>query len=171
MVLDIGMREMNLNVYLTKFKMLWILILKTSPKIIKFLDENIRKKFLILSLASISSSFQFSHSVVSDPLWPHGMQHARPPCPSPTPRAYSNSCPLSCWYIQPSYPLSSPSAPSFNLSQHQCPFKWVSLHIRWSKFWSFSFSISPSNEYWGLISFSIEWLDLLAVQGTLKSLL
>ena len=74
--------------------------------------------------------------------------------------------------IQLSHPLSSPSPPTFNLSQHQGLFKRVSsLHIRWPKYWSFSFSISPSNEYSGLIFFRMDWLDLLAVQGTLKSLL
>ena len=72
--------------------------------------------------------------------------------------------------IQPSYPLSLPSPPAFNLSQHQGLFQWV-LQIRWPKYWSFNFSISPSNEYSGLISFRMDWLDLLAVQGTLKSLL
>ena len=70
--------------------------------------------------------------------------------------------------IQPSHPLSSPS-PAFNLSQHQ-GLESV-LHIRWPKYWSFSFSISSSNEYSELISFRMDWLDLLAVQGTLKSLL
>ena len=73
--------------------------------------------------------------------------------------------------IQPSHPLSSPSPPALNLSQHQGLFKWISFHIRWPKYWSFSFNISPSNECSGLISFRIDWLDLLAVQGTLKSLL
>ena len=73
--------------------------------------------------------------------------------------------------IQPSHPLSSPSPPAFNPSQHQGFSKESVLHIRWSKYWSFSFSISPSNEYLGLISFRIDWLDLLAVQGTLGSLL
>ena len=73
--------------------------------------------------------------------------------------------------IQPSHPLSSPSPPAFNLSQHQVFFKESVLHIKWPKYWSFSFSISPSNEYSGLISFRIDWFDLLAVQGTLKSLL
>ena len=72
--------------------------------------------------------------------------------------------------IQPSHPLSSPSPPAFNLSQHQGPNESV-LRIKWPKCWSFSFSISPSNEYAGLISFRIDWLDLLAVHGTLKSLL
>ena len=71
--------------------------------------------------------------------------------------------------IQPSHPLSSPFPPAFNLSQHQGLFLVSVLHIRWSKYWSFSFSISPSNDYSGLISFRIDWLDLLAVQGTLKS--
>ena len=67
--------------------------------------------------------------------------------------------------IQPSHPLLFPSPPTFNLSQHQDLFQWV----RCSKYWNFSFSISPSNEYSGLISFRMDWLDLLAVQGTLKS--
>ena len=69
--------------------------------------------------------------------------------------------------IQPSHPLSSPSPPTFNLSHHQGFF----LRIRWPKYWSFSFNNSPSNEYPGLISFRMDWLDLLAVQGMLKSLL
>ena len=71
--------------------------------------------------------------------------------------------------IQPSHTLSSPSPLAFNLSQHHGLFKWVSSS--WPKYWSLSFSISPSNEYSGLISFRMDWLDLLAVQGTLKSLL
>ena len=70
--------------------------------------------------------------------------------------------------IQPYHPLSSPSPPAFNLSQHQGLFKWVGFSVRWPEHWSFSFSISPSNEYSGLISFRMDWLDLLAVQGTLK---
>ena len=73
--------------------------------------------------------------------------------------------------IQPSHPLSSPSPLAFSLSQHQGLFKWVSIRIRWPKYWSFSFSISPFNEYSGLISFRMDWLDLLAGQGTLKGLL
>ena len=73
--------------------------------------------------------------------------------------------------IQPSYPLSSPSPPAFNLSRIRIFFNESILCIRWPKYWSFSFSISPSNECSGLISFRIDWLDLLAVQGTLKSLL
>ena len=72
--------------------------------------------------------------------------------------------------IQPSHPLSSPCS-AFNLSQHQGLSNESVLCIRWPKYWSFSFNISPSNEYSGLISFKMDWLDLLAVQGTLKSLL
>ena len=72
--------------------------------------------------------------------------------------------------IQPSHPLPSPSPPAFNLSQHQGLFKSV-LYIWWLKHWSFSFNINPSNEYSGLISFRMDWFDLLAVQGTLRSLL
>ena len=73
--------------------------------------------------------------------------------------------------IQPSHPLSSPSPPILNLSQHQGLFQWNVLHIRRPNYWSFSFNISPSNEYLGLIFFRIDRLDLLAVQGTHKSLL
>ena len=76
-----------------------------------------------------------------------------------------------CDAIQWSHPLSSPSSPAFNLSQHQGLFQLVSFCIRWSKYWSFTFSISPSNEYSGLISFRIDWLNLLTVQEILKSLL
>ena len=74
-------------------------------------------------------SVQFSHSVVSDSLWPHGLQHARPLCPSQIPRAYSDSCPLSQWC----HPLSSPSPSAFNLSQHQGLFKWVSSSHQMAK--------------------------------------
>ena len=73
--------------------------------------------------------------------------------------------------IRPSHPLLSPSPPAFNLSQHQGLSNGSVLHIRWPKYWSFGFSISPSNDYSGLISFRVDWLDFLAVQGTLKSLL
>ena len=76
--------------------------------------------------------------------------------------------------IQPSHPLSSPSPPALNPSQHQSLFQWVrskNLHMRWPKYCNFSFSIVPSKEHPGLISFRMDWLDLLAVQRTLKSLL
>ena len=109
---------------------------------------------------------------MSDSLWSHGLQHTRPPCPSPTPRVYSNSCPLSQWC----HPTISSSVIPFSSRLQSFPgirvFSNESvLRIRWPKYWSFSFSISPSNEYPGLISFRMDWLDLLEVQGTLKSLL
>ena len=111
---------------------------------------------------------QFSCSVMSGSLWPHGLQHARPPCPSPTPRVYSNSCPLNQWC----HPISSSFVIPFSSCLQSFPAsKELVLGIRWPKYWSFSFNISPSNEYSGLISFRMDWLDLFAVQGTLKSLL
>ena len=73
--------------------------------------------------------------------------------------------------IQPSHPLLSPSPPAPNPSQHQSLFQWSTLHMRWPKYWSFSFSIIPSKEIPGLISFRMDWVDLHAAQGTLKSLL
>ena len=91
--------------------------------------------------------------------------------PSPTPGVHPNSCPSSRWSIQPSHPRSSPSPPAPNPSQHQGLFQWVGSLHQGPEYWSFSFSISPSNEYSGLISFRIDWFDLLAIQGTLKSLL
>ena len=116
------------------------------------------------------SSVQFSHSVVSYSLRPHELQHARPPCPSPTPGVYPNSCPLSqCCHPTISssvVPFSScPVFPNIRVFSNES-----ALHIRWPKYWSFSFNISPSNEHPGLISSRMDWLDLLAVQGTLKSL-
>ena len=73
--------------------------------------------------------------------------------------------------IQPSHPLSSPFPPSFNLSQHQGLFSESVLPIKWPKYWSFRFSISPSSDYSGLIFFRIDWFDLLAAHGTFKSLI
>ena len=110
---------------------------------------------------------------MSDSLRPHELQHARPPCLSPTPRAYPNACPLSRWC----HPTISSSVLPFSYCPPQ-PFPasgsfqrgWA-LCISWPKYWSFSLSISPSNEHLGLVSFRMDWLDLFAVQGTLKSLL
>ena len=114
---------------------------------------------------------QFSCSVVSDSLWPHRLQNTRPPCPSPNPRVYSNSGPLSRWY----HAAISSSVVPFSSRLQSFPASVFShesvLPIRWPKYWSFSFCISLFNEYSGLISFRMNWLDLLAVQGTLKSLL
>ena len=108
---------------------------------------------------------------MSNSLWPHGLQNARLPCPSPTPRACSNSCLASRWC----HPTISSSVIPFSSCLQSFPASVFSnesaLHIRLPKYWSFSFSISPSNEYSGLISFGIDWFDLHEVQGTLKSLL
>ena len=124
------------------------------------------------SICSYHQSIQFSCSVMSDSLWPHGLQHARLPCPSPNSRAYSNSCP-SGRSVMPSNHLTLCHPllllPSIFPSIRVFSSEWV-LCIRWPKYWSFHFSISPSNEHPGLISFRMDWLDLLAVQGALKSL-
>ena len=113
---------------------------------------------------------QFSCSVVSNSLWPHGLQHSRPPCPSPTPGVYSDSYPLSRWsssHLIICHPPLLPSVfPSIRVFSNESI-----LCIRWPKYGSFSFSISTSNEYLRLISLRLDWLDPLAVQGTLKSLL
>ena len=104
-------------------------------------------------------------------LWPHGLKHARLPCPSPSPGVYSDSCPLSQWCCPPSHPLLPSSPFAFNLSSIGNFSSESALHIKWPKYWNFSFSISPSNEYSELISFRIDWFDLLTVQGILKHLL
>ena len=115
---------------------------------------------------------QFSRSVVSNSLRPHESQYIRSPCPSQTPGIYPNSSPLSRWChpaISSSViPFSScpQSPPSIRVFSNE-----LTLCMRWPKYWSFSFSISPSNEHQGLISFRMDSLNLLAVQGTLKSIL
>ena len=121
---------------------------------------------------SYTISVQFSGSVMSDSLQPHGLQNARPPWPSPTPRSLLRL--MSIKSVMPSnhlilcYPLLLPPSifPSIRVFSNE-----LALPIRWPKYWSFSFTISPSNEHSGLISFRMDWLDLPAVQGTLKSLL
>ena len=114
---------------------------------------------------------QFSHSVMSDSFQPHGTEHVRPPCRSPVPRIYSNPCPLSQWChpmisssVVPfsSCPQSLPASGSFPISQ---------LFASGSQSIGVSASASISNEHPGLISFRMDWLDLVAIQGTLKSLL
>ena len=122
------------------------------------------------SLALVVVSVQFSHSAVSDSLQPHELEQTRPPYPSPTPKVYSNS---SNQLVMPSnhlvlcHPhLLPPSIfPRIRVFSNESV-----LRIRWPKYWNFSFSINPSNEYSGLISFRIDWFDLLDIQGTLKSL-
>ena len=115
-------------------------------------------------------SVQFSCSVVSDSLRPHESQHARPPCPSPSPGVHSDSHPSSQW-CHPAISSSvvpllllPPIPPSIRVFSNES-----TLHMRWPKYWSFSFSIILSKEHPGLISFRMDWLDLLAVQGTLKN--
>ena len=131
------------------------------------IDRHCDYDFYCTIQSALTGIFQFNYSVMSDSSRPHGLQHARPPCPSPTIGAYSNSCPLSrCCHPNISssvvtFPSCLQSFPAQGLFQ-------LVLRIRWPKFRSFSFSISPSNEYSGLISFKIDWLDLLAVQGTLR---
>ena len=107
---------------------------------------------------------------MSDSLWLYESQHARPPCPSPTLEACSNSCPSISDAIQPSHPLLSPSPLAFNLSQHQGLFKWVSSSHQVDKVLAFQHQHQSSQWILGLISLRTDWLDLLAVQGTLKSL-
>ena len=109
---------------------------------------------------------QFSYSFMTNSLRPHGLQHTSPACPSPSPGACSNSCPLS-WpfnHLILCHPLLL--LPSIFLNIRIFPNESV-FCIRLPKNWSFSFSISASNEYSRLISFRIDWFDLLAVQGTL----
>ena len=131
---------------------------------------NYAKAFDCVDHNKLFSSVQFRHSVMSDSLQPHALQHARPLCPSPTPGVYSNMfidsvmpsnhlilcCPL----------LLLPSIfPSIRVFSNES-----TLRMRWPKYWSFTFNTSPSNEHPGLISFRMDWWDLLAVQGTLKNL-
>ena len=140
----------------------------TSNGLLSFIEP----LFLYVLNKPTFSSVHFSRSVLFDSLQPHEPQHARPPCPLPTPGVYPNSCPLSWWCHPPISssvvpPLLLPSIfPSVSVFSNESAF-----HIRWPKYWSFSFNISPSSEHPGLISFRMDWLDLLAVQGTLKSLL
>ena len=117
------------------------------------------------------SSVQFSCSVVSDSLRPHDCSTPGLPVHHQLPESTQTHVHWIGDAIQPSHPLSSSSSPTFNLSQHQGLSNESVLCIRWTKYWSFSFDISPSNEHSGLITFRMDWLDLLSVQETLKSLL
>ena len=126
-----------------------------------------------LSPVNLLDLVRFSRSVVSDSLQPHGLQHARFPCPSPTPGTCLNSCPSNRWYHQTisssvipfsSCPQSFPASGSFPRSQFFTS-GGQSIEV------SASTLVLPSNEYSGLVSFRIDWFDPLSVQGTLKSLL
>ena len=110
---------------------------------------------------------QFSRSVMSDSLWPHELQHARPPCPSPTPRLHPNPCPLSRWC----HPTMSSSVVPFSSHPHTFPASGTFQMSQLFAWGGQSIGVSASNEHSGLISFRMDWLDLLAVKGTLKSLL
>ena len=112
------------------------------------------------------SSVQFSRSVVSDSFRPHESQHARPPCPSPTPRLHSYSTSIESVMPSSHLILCCPSPPAPNPSQHQSLSSESTLRMRWPKYWSFSFSISPSKEIPGLIFFRMNWLDLLESSPT-----
>ena len=110
------------------------------------------------------SSVQFSHSVMSDSLRPHESQDIRHPCPSPTPGVHRNSCPSSRWCHPAisschSLLLLPPIPPRIRVFSNES-----ALRVKWPKYWSFSFRISPSNEHPGLISFRMDQLDLLEVQ-------
>ena len=109
----------------------------------------------------VSSSREFSRSVVSHSLQTHGLWHTRLPCPSPTPRVYSDSCPLSWWCYLTISSRPSPSPPTFNLSQHQSLFQWVKSSHEVPKYWSFSFSIIPSKEHPG----PLEWTGWISLQS------
>ena len=128
-------------------------------------------RILLFFFLSVIRSDQISRSVVSDSLRPHESQHSRPPYPSPTPGVHWDSRPSSQWC----HPAISSSVIPFSSCPQSLPASVFSsestLHMRWPKYWSFSFSIISSKEIPGLISFRMDWLDLLAVQGTLKSLL
>ena len=141
------------------------------PKVSQHLWEIDPQKCQVLG--TICLLLLFSHSVVSNSLQPHGLQHSRLPCTSPSSRVCSNSF-IFVESVMPSnhlilcrpFLLLPSIFPSIRVFSNDS-----ALHIRWPKYWSFSFSIIPSNEHSGLISFRMDWLDLLDVQGTLKSLL
>ena len=111
----------------------------------------------------------FSHSVMSDSLPPYGLKHTRLLCLSLTPGVCSDSCPLNHW-CHPTVSFPVPFSSCLQSFPALGSFPESALCIRWPKYWSFSFSIRPSNEYSGLISFRMDRFDILAVQGTLKNL-
>ena len=142
----------------------------TSPKHpISCIEPGLAIRFLY-DIIHASMPVQFSCSVVSNSLRPHESQHARPPCPSPTRSSFKLMCiesvmPSSHLILCRPLLLLPPIPPSIRVFSNES-----TLHMRWPKYWSFSFSISPSNEHPGLI-FRMNWLNFLAVQGTPKSLL
>ena len=147
----------------------WQTLFSWAPKSLQMVTAAMKLKDTCCSekkLWPTFSSVQFSRSVVSNSLRPHELQHTRPPCPSPTPGVHSDSRPSSRW-CHPAISSSvvpllllPPIPPSIRVFSSES-----TLRMRWPKYWSFSFSIIPSHEYPGLISFRMDWLDLLAVQG------
>ena len=170
------MRLMHWKHYIIKM----IILPNTSIDAMQFLSryqKHISTDVDEIILKFVYNWVQFSRSVVSDSLRPHESQHTRPPCPSPTPEFTQTHIHRVSDAIQPVMPSSHlilccpllllpPIPPSIRVFSNES-----TLHMRWPKYWSFSFSISPSKEIPGLNSFRMDWLDLLAVQGTLKSLL
>ena len=141
------------NIQNNKFKLLWTHYLSAA-----YLQE-----MIFSSAQSLSCVWLFATPWTA----------AHPVCHNSWSLLRLVSCSNYCFgnAIKTSQPLSTPSPPAFNLSQHQGLFQWISSSIREPKYWSFSFSISPSKEYSGLIYFTVDWFDLLTVRGTLKSLL
>ena len=123
---------------------------------------------LLTFIYSVISSVQFSSSDMSNALWPRGLQHAKLPCPSPLLALAQTHVHWVSDSLQPSHPFHPLLLHSIFIRVYSSE---SVLCIRWPKYWSFNFNISPSNVHLGLISFRIEWFDHLVVQGTLKSLL
>ena len=142
--------------------------LSTSPTV-----SDVQTFWELNELPILLLSVQFSSVAQSCPILCSPMYHSTPGLPVHHQLPEFTQTHVHCVgdAIQLSHPLSSPSPPALNLSQHQGLFKWVSLLHQVAKVWSFSFIISPYNEHLGLISFRMDWLYLLAVQGTLKCLL
>ena len=136
---------------------------------ISLLSKRLSRVFAI-NLNVQFSSAQLSRSVVSNSLRPHKSQHARPPITNSRSSlrlaSIKSMMPSSHLILCRPLLLLPPTPPNIKVFSNES-----TLHMRWPKYWSFRFSISPSNEHPGLISFRIDWLDLLALQGTLKSLL
>ena len=144
----------------------------TSCNTIPILPPFVNNRTLLNSQSLLYSwiSVQFSRSVVPDSLWPHESQHARPPITNSQSSlkltSIESMMPSSHLILCRPLLLLPPVPPSIRVFSNES-----TLGMRWPKYWSFSFSISPSNEHPRLISFRMDWLDLLALQGTLKSLL
>ena len=150
-----------------------VILISINVYFFKSRSDNFFRCFWVLLNIVIQFFLQFSSVIEYCPTLFNAMDCSTPGLPVHHQLLESNQTHVH-WVgdaIQPSHPLSSPSPPALNLSQHRALFKWVSSWHQGPKYWSFSFKISPSNEHLGLIFFRMDWLDLLAVQGTLKSLL